>query len=44
MIITFYFKTFQLEEYHDSPAGEDDDDDDGGLAVQGGKFRMEVID
>ncbi|XP_045584520.1 sodium-dependent neutral amino acid transporter B(0)AT3 isoform X1 [Procambarus clarkii] len=33
----------ELEEYHDSPAGEDDDDD-GGLTVQGGKFRMEVID
>ncbi|XP_047500114.1 sodium- and chloride-dependent transporter XTRP3A-like isoform X2 [Penaeus chinensis] len=36
-------KSEELEEYHDSPAGEDDDDD-GGLTVQGGKFRMEVID
>lgn len=33
----------ELEEYHDSPGGEDEDDDNG-LTVQGGKFRMEVID
>ncbi|KAG0718883.1 Sodium-dependent neutral amino acid transporter B(0)AT3 [Chionoecetes opilio] len=33
----------ELEEYHDSPGGEDDEEDNG-LTVQGGKFRMEVID
>lgn len=32
----------ELEEYHDSPGGEDEDDDNG--LMQGGKFRMEVID
>ncbi|KAK3871958.1 hypothetical protein Pcinc_022937 [Petrolisthes cinctipes] len=33
----------ELEEYHDSPTGEDDDEGSG-LNVSGGKFRMEVID
>lgn len=38
---TGMIKAEELEEYHDSPAGEDDDEE-GGL-VQG-KFRMEVLD
>ncbi|XP_068202825.1 sodium- and chloride-dependent transporter XTRP3A isoform X2 [Palaemon carinicauda] len=41
---TGMIKGEEHDEYHDSPASEDDDDDDGGLTVQGGKFRMEVLD